>query len=141
MCLNHWLRFLPVPIILLNAEWFEDAEKLGQFYRNDVTTGYHPDCGCPARYIVAHEAGHFVYVRMRPEDRKKWETSFVPGKPSGYSTTAEEGFCEAFAGGVFGLSGQHFGLATALTRGPGGPVTRERLRHGRASSHVPIMPA
>jgi hypothetical protein len=97
MCLNLWLRFLPVPVILLNARWFADGENLKQRYGYDVATGYHPDCGCPARYIIAHELAHFIYVRMKPGDRKKWEALFEPGKPSGYSTTAEEGFCEAFA--------------------------------------------
>jgi hypothetical protein len=115
MCLNHWLRFLPVPVILLNAEWFSDDEKLRQRYGHDVATGYHPDCSCPFRYTMAHELAHFIYVRMKPEDRKTWDSRFEPGKPSGYSTTAEESFCEAFAGGFHGLEGSHFRLASALT--------------------------
>ncbi|HUL62521.1 MAG TPA: hypothetical protein VLT35_05615, partial [Methanocella sp.] len=47
MCLNHWLRFLPVPVVLLNAEWLDDGGRLRERYRHDVATGYHPDCGCP----------------------------------------------------------------------------------------------
>ncbi len=116
MCLNHWLRFLPVPVILLNARWFADSEKLRQRYGYDVATGYHPDCGCPARYIIAHELAHFMYVRMKPGNRKKWETQFEPGKPTGYSTTAEEGFCEAVAGSLHGRAGHHFAAASALAR-------------------------
>jgi hypothetical protein len=117
MCLNHWLRFLPVPVILLNAEWFEDEEKLMQRYRHDVATGYHPDCGCPAWYLMAHEIAHFMYVRMSSAERKKWECVYECGKPSGYSTTPEESFCEAFAGSFHGLKSRHFGLAAALARG------------------------
>jgi hypothetical protein len=119
MCLNHWLPFLPAPVILLNARWFADGELLRERYRHDVATGYHPDCGCPFTYIMAHELAHFMYVRMKPGDRKKWESAFEPGRPSGYSTTAEEGFCEAFAGSVSGLEGLHFGLASALARANG----------------------
>jgi hypothetical protein len=114
MCLNHWLRFLPVPVILLNAEWFADDERLWQRYRHDVATGYHPGCDCPVCYILAHEAAHFMYVRMRPEERKKWESVYECGKPSGYSTTPEESFCEAFAGYVGGLPSQSFEQAAAL---------------------------
>ncbi len=122
MCLNHWLRFLPVPVILLNAEWFEDEEKLSQRYRHDVATGYHPDCGCPARYLMAHEIAHFIYVRMGRKEREKWESVYEHGKPSGYSTTPEESFCEALAGSFHGLEGRHFGLAAALARGRKGTV-------------------
>jgi hypothetical protein len=116
MCLNHWLRFLPVPVILLNANWFSDSEKLRQRYGHDVATGYHPDCGCPFHYVMAHELAHSMYVRMKPEDKEKWENAYEPGKPSGYSTTAEESFCEAFAGGLYGLKGYHFTAASALAR-------------------------
>ncbi len=117
MCLNHWLRFLPVPVILLNAEWFTDEENLRHRYVHDVKTGYHPDCSCPARYIVAHEAGHFIYTRLNWKERERWERIFEAGKPSGYSTTPEESFCEAFAGGIACLEGPYFKLAAALARG------------------------
>jgi hypothetical protein len=117
MCLNHWLRFLPVPVVLLNAEWFADGETLGQRYRYDVATGYHPDCDCAARYIMAHEIAHFMYVRMSEAEREKWESVYEHGKPSGYSTTPEESFCEAFAGSLSNLEGRHFELASALTSG------------------------
>ncbi|HEY3272150.1 MAG TPA: hypothetical protein VGJ92_00230 [Methanocella sp.] len=117
MCLNHWLRFLPVPVILLNAEWFTDVERLRQRYRHDAATGYHPDCDCPARYIMAHEIAHFMYVRMERKEREKWANTYEYGKPSGYSTTPEESFCEAFAGSLSGLEGRHFELASALTSG------------------------
>ncbi len=73
MCLNHWLPFLPVPVILLNANWFADCEKLRERYRHDVATGYHPGGDCPARYVMAHEIAHFLYVRMGRKERKKWE--------------------------------------------------------------------
>jgi hypothetical protein len=116
MCLNHWLRFLPVPVILLNAEWFEDVERLRQHYQYDVTTGYHPGGNCPARYLMAHEIAHFMYVRMGRKEREKWESVYEHGKPSGYSTTPEESFCEAFAGSVASLEGRHFKLASALAK-------------------------
>ncbi len=114
MCLNHWLRFLNVPVILINAEWLMDCDRLRQRYKHDVETGYHPGCECPIRYIVAHEIAHFVYVRMDREKQEEWKRSFEPGKPSGYSTTPEEGFCEAFAGYVSGLHDVHFKQAAAL---------------------------
>jgi hypothetical protein len=116
MCLNHWLPFLPVPVILLNANWFADCEMFTLRYMHDVKTGYHPGCGCPFRYVMAHELAHFIYLRMKPDDRKMWESRFEPGKPSGYSTTAEESFCESLAGGIHGLEGKHFELAAALAR-------------------------
>ena len=108
MCLNHWLRFLPVPVILLNAGWFRDGERLRHSYERSVATGYHPDCGDPVKYVMAHELAHFIYVQMGRENRKKWDMQFKPGKPSGYSTTAEESFCEAFAGSIYGRDGYHF---------------------------------
>jgi hypothetical protein len=114
MCLNHWLPFLPAPVILLNARWFADGEKLRQRYGYDVAAGYHPDCGCPFRYILAHELAHFLYGRMKPDARRKWGTMSEPGKPSGYGTTPEESFCEAFAGSVSGLEGKHFEQAATL---------------------------
>ena len=104
---------------MLNAEWFADEERLRERYRHDVATGYHPGCGCPARYVMAHEIAHFLYVRMGKKERKKWESVFEHGKPSGYSTTPEESFCEALAGSLDGLEGRHFGLATALARATG----------------------
>lgn len=116
MCLNHWLRFLSIPVVLINAEWLMDCDRLRQRYQYDVATNYHPECGCPVRYIVAHEIAHFVYVRMGREKQEEWKRSFEPGKPSGYSGTPEEGFCEAFAGYVAGLQGVHFERAAALCR-------------------------
>ncbi len=116
MCLNHWLRFLPFPVILLNAEWLGDDEKLRQSYREDASSGYHPACYCPVRYIIAHEIGHYVYVQMGREKREQWKRSFEPGKPSGYSTTPEEGFCEAFAGYTAGLRGIHFERVATLIK-------------------------
>jgi hypothetical protein len=126
MCLNHWLTFLPVPVILLNAEWFEDGERLRQRYQYDVATGYHPDCDCPVRYVMAHEIAHFMYVRMSTAERVRWESVYEHGKPSGYSTTPEESFCEAFSGGLSGLEGRHFEMASALARGV---QTCHRCRH------------
>jgi hypothetical protein len=122
MCLNHWLTFLPVPVILLNANWFANSEKLRERYRHDVATGYHPGGDSPARYVLAHEIAHFLYVRMGRKERKKWESVYEHGKPSGYSTTPEESFCEAFAGSLEGLEGRHYELASALARAnvPGG---------------------
>lgn len=114
MCLNHWLQFLPVPVVLFNAEWLQDCETLRQRYGYDVATGYHPGCDCPVRYILYHEIAHFVYVRMGREKQTEWERSFEPGKPSGYSTTPEEGFCEAFAGYVSGQQDAHFKQAAAM---------------------------
>ncbi|MGA9138694.1 MAG: hypothetical protein WBZ29_00615 [Methanocella sp.] len=114
MCLNHWLRFLPYPVILINAEWLRDCGLLRQRYSHDVQAGYHPECDCPVKYIVSHEIGHYIYGRMGRERQKTWTRSFVPGKPSGYSTTPEEGFCEAFAGYVAGLQGPDFELVAAL---------------------------
>jgi hypothetical protein len=116
MCLNHWLPFLPVPVILLNAEWFADDERLRERYRHDVATGYHPGGDCPARYVMAHEIAHFLYVRMGRKERKKWESVYEHGKPSGYSTTPEESFCEALAGSLDGLEGRHYEMASALAR-------------------------
>jgi len=114
MCLNHWLRFLPVPVILISAEWLRDDRKLQQRYRHDAATGYHPDCGGPIRYLMAHELAHFIYGRLGREKREAWKSSFEPGKPSGYSTTPEEGFCEAFAGHVAGLEGGYHERAGKL---------------------------
>lgn len=108
MCLNHWLRFLPVPVILLNAGWFRDGEWLQHSYERSVATGYHPDCGDPVKYILAHELAHFIYLHMGRENRKRWDMQFKPGKPSGYSITAEESFCEAFAESLYGRDSHHF---------------------------------
>lgn len=119
MCLNHWLPFMPVPVILLNAEWLADDERLGQRYQHDVATGYHPGCDSPARYIMAHEIAHFIYVRMGKREREMWTSVYEPGVPSGYSTTPEESFCEAFAGSLDGLEGRHYKLASALARASG----------------------
>jgi hypothetical protein len=114
MCLNHWLRFLPAPVVLINAEWLTDCDRLRQRYRHDVATGWHPGCDCPVRYLIAHEIAHFIYVRMGKEKRRSWACPFEPGKPSRYSTTPEESFCEAFAGHIAGLQGAHFKHAATL---------------------------
>jgi len=58
-----------------------------------------------------------MYVQMGRKEREKWESVYVHGKPSGYSTTPEESFCEAFAGSLSRLEGRHFELASALARG------------------------
>jgi hypothetical protein len=114
MCLNHWLRFLPVPVVLINTGWLRDDARLWERYRLDVASGYHPECGCPVRYIVAHEIAHFVYGRMGREQRELWADAYEPGKPSGYSASPEESFCESFAGQFSGLSGRLFDLAAAV---------------------------
>ncbi|HUL62091.1 MAG TPA: hypothetical protein VLT35_03430, partial [Methanocella sp.] len=62
------------------------------------------------------EIAHYAYVRLEPQERKRWEATFEPGKPTGYGTTPEESFCEAFAGGVSGLKGQHYELAPMLAK-------------------------
>ncbi len=83
-----------------------------------------------SRYVMAHELAHFVYGRMKPEDTKEVGEHFRAGKPSGYSTTAEESFCESLAGGIDGLEGRHFELATALARANGqgtGIVPKENI--------------
>ena len=64
MCLNHWLPFLPVPVVLINADWLDEDDQLKDRYGYDAVTNYHPDCGCPVRYIVCHEFAHFIYVNM-----------------------------------------------------------------------------
>ncbi|WP_424359250.1 hypothetical protein [Methanocella sp. MCL-LM] len=108
MCLNHWLPFLPMPVVLINADWLEDSDRLKDRYQKDIETSYHPDCGCPIMYIICHEFAHFIYVNMSAESRQQWEQSYEHAKPSGYSFNPEESFCEAFAGHIAGLTGKYY---------------------------------
>ena len=108
MCLNHWLPFLPVPVVLINAGWLYDHSQLKDRYLNDVSISYHPDCGCPIKYIICHEFAHFIYANMSAESRRQWEQSYEHAQPSGYSFNPEESFCEAFAGHVAGLTGKYY---------------------------------
>ncbi|HMK45599.1 MAG TPA: hypothetical protein VK436_03135 [Methanocella sp.] len=108
MCLNHWLPFLPGPVILINAGWLEDDEKLWRQYAIDSSCNYHPPCGCPIRYILFHELAHYIYVRMKPGERARWGRIYVHREPSGYSSSPEESFCEAFSGHMAGLKGRYY---------------------------------
>lgn len=108
MCLNHWLPFLPVPVVLINAEWLGEDRSLWHRYDLDVSRNYHPECGCPIKYIVCHEIAHFIYVNLTAAKRNQWEQSFEQLCPTGYSTNAEESFCEAFSGHLAGLTGKSY---------------------------------
>lgn len=108
MCLNHWLHFLPVPVVLINDQWLGEDANLWDRYAYDVASNYHPECGCPIRYIIWHEIAHFIYVNMTPDERRKWNQIFEHQNPTGYSTNPEESYCEAFSGHLAGLKGRYY---------------------------------
>lgn len=108
MCLNHWLHFLPVPVVLINDQWLGEDANLWDRYAYDVASNYHPECGCPIRYIIWHEIAHFIYVNMTPGERSMWNQIFEHQNPTGYSTNPEESYCEAFSGHLAGLKGRYY---------------------------------
>lgn len=102
MCVNHWVPQLPFPLVLLNAGWFGDAEKVKSQYDSDAQCGWHPKLSNAAAYVLSHEAGHFLYAKIGNKRQAEWYKAYIEiaakrPLPSGYSTSAEECFCEVFS--------------------------------------------